>query len=224
MQYLVDIIFVVLGMIFIIRAAQKGFVASALNFAFSFLGTAVAWAFAAAFCEQIYVRFFQPALLSYLNDTFLVNLEGHMQSDWNALLSAVPESLLSLAEQIGITPSLSSLQLSGLVTAEQLESIFFGPIAVFVVKCALFIALSVVLGLVLRLVARLINRAVKRSFLQGLNTALGALFGALQAVLILFIAALCLTAVACAAPESAFATAISDSKICSLAVEILHMI
>ena len=57
-----------------------------------------------------------------------------------------------------------------------------------------------------------------------LNTALGALFGALQAVLVLFIAALCLTAVACAAPESAFATAISDSKICSLAVEILHMI
>ena len=69
MQYLVDIIFVVLGMILIIRAAQKGFVASALNFAFSLLGTAVAWAFAAAFCEQIYVRFFQPTLLSYLNDT-----------------------------------------------------------------------------------------------------------------------------------------------------------
>ena len=221
MQYLIDILLVALGVLFIVKAAQKGFVASALHFAFSLLGTVAAWVLAAAFCEQIYTRFFQPAMLSYLSDTLLANVENQLQTDWNALLSAIPASLLSLAEQIGLD---LSMDFSGVITAEQLENAFFGPVAVFIIKCVLFIVLSILLGIILRFVARIVNRLVKRSFLAGVNTALGALFGTLQAVLVLFIAALCLTAVACATPESSIAVAISNSKICSLAVEILHMI
>ena len=222
MSIVVDLIFVVFAFFVILHAAKKGFVASAFSFASSLLGTVLSWLFAGMLCETVYTRFVKEHLLSFLQNSVLPTAENQVDDDLSAIAASIPDPLLDLARQLGLWDGGTAMDLSSIVNVQQLESAFLGPIAVFLVKCVLFVLFSIILGIVFRLLASLLNRLVKHSFLRGANIALGALFGALQSALLVFVLALCLTAICIPSAETSFAAAVADSKICGLAVEILH--
>ena len=222
MSVAIDVILICIAAVIILHAAKKGFVASALSFAFSLLGTVLSWLAAGMLCEQVYDRFVKVRLLSVINDSIIPAMENRADAGIESVLSVIPQPILDLAQQLGIWDGSAMSHLSSVVDASQWESAFFGPLATFLVKCVLFAVFSVILGIILRLLAGFINRLVKRSFLRGVNSALGALFGLLESALLLFVLSLCLTAICIPAADTSFASAVAESKICGLAVEILH--
>lgn len=222
---LIDIILIILIAVIVVMGIKKGFIASVLEFAFSFLGTAVSWLVAANTCGAVYDKYFKAKLIEQLNDKFIPAVADKASSGINSILSAVPESILNLAEKIGIT-NIDELFLnaSGIADVSALEKNFFGPVAVFAVKCILFICLSVVIGILFRLVTKLIAKAVKNSPVKGLNFLLGGLFGFCKATIIILVVSLVSVYVSYLAPQNSFSVAVSQSKICSLAVDILNLI
>lgn len=225
MNYILDICFIAVIAVILVRSAKRGFVLSALEFAFSLLGTAVSWTLAAMFCDEVYARFVKEKLMTYLNNTLLPGLENIASTDINAVLNAIPKPLLSAGQSLGLITSDSlSVDLSGALTAEKLESAFLGPIAIFAVKALLFVVLALVLGVLLRLVAHGVSRLVKASPLKIVNTLLGGLFGLLKGGLIVLVVALAVTSISYAIPNSEIAQAIDQSKICGFAVDILNLI
>lgn len=225
MNYIIDIVFIALCAMITIRAAKRGFVLSALEFGFSLVGTAVSWVLSASLCEDVYTRLIREKMMTYLNDKLLPSLQAASTTDIQSVLNAIPKPLISAAEHLGIFSSdnLTS-SLSGLLTAEKLESVLLGPVAIFFAKTILFVCFSLLIGIILRFAAHAISRLVKASPLKSVNALLGALFGLLKGSLIVLVFSLALTAFSYAIPESSFSDFISQSKICGFAVDILTLI
>lgn len=222
---ILDIVFSVFALIIVIEGVKKGFVSSVLEFAFAFLSSAVAWVVAAKTCNTVYNNYFREMLLSKLNERLIPSVSSNTAEGVSNVLSAVPDSVMNLAEKLGIgdlkLPNTDSLIP---LTADNLEKNFFGPIAVFAVKCLIFVVLAVLLGIVFRIISNLISRAIKGSVFAGLNYLLGGIFGFCKATVIVLIISLIFVGISYALPQFSFSALISQSKICGFAVEILNII
>ncbi len=215
MNYIIDIIIAAMAVIICVYSIKRGFVLSALEFAFSFVGTVISWFAAGQLCEPIYNGFIRERVLGYIDSAIVGSA---------SVTPEIPESVIALGNKLGIFGENVSLDFSELITADKIESALLGPIAVFAVKCVSFILCSVILGILLKFAARAISKIVNRSPLKGVNSLLGGIFGLLKSGLIAVIAATAFVFISYLMPDSGFATAVASSKICGLAVEILNML
>ncbi|MBR1810483.1 MAG: CvpA family protein [Clostridia bacterium] len=220
MIHLIDILLGALCLIFAAVAAKKGFAAAALRFILSIVATAVSWLLAARFCQSFYDAFVRQRLLGYISKQLLPKLDA-ATSTMNDFLSSLPAWIVSMTEKLGIHIGDAASQS---ITAERIETAYFGPLALFIVKTVLFVVFSLILGILFAIIAKIIAGRIKDSAARPLDITLGAALGLLHGVLVVFVLALILYAITYAVPNSEYAKYVNASFICRIAVEILNLI
>lgn len=221
MYYLIDILLAFVCLFFAAVAAKKGFIKAMLDIVFSILASVGAWYLAAALCDDIYRLFLREKMIGYISDNVMEGLSSSVDS----LASSVPQWIVDTAVNAGIIrdPTTISAELSSTATAASIEQAFIGPIAVYVVKAALFVLLAFLFGVILRIISHFIGKAVRRSAVRTPDIILGAVFGILKGLVVSLIVALFLYFLAFMIPGSDFTKYIDHSYFCKYAVLLLNI-
>lgn len=219
MEYIVDIIILVIFGAIVISSVRKGFFKSLFELAGTLISLAVARALSDGFAPKVFDTFVRKGAEGYLG-----NALGDVGTKDYALqaqeaLNSIPEALNGIMSLMGIDKAamlekIQSADLGGANLVESLMTSVVEPVGTAVVQFVLFIILAVAVGFVLKIAVRLLDGIIKKlPAVKQLNSALGAVFGVLRGIIIVAIISMLIGVVASFIGNEEFIEIVNNSII-----------
>lgn len=193
MEYIVDIIIILIFGGIVISSLKKGFFKSLFELAGTLISLAISRALSEGFAPQIFDAFVRKGAESYLKNTLGTIGTTDYIAQAQETLNAIPDSLGGIMSLMGIDKQvmlekIESADLGGSNLIESLMSSVVEPVGTAVVQFVLFIILAIVVGFLLKIVVRLLDGIIKKlPAVKQLNSILGAVFGVLRGIIVVAI-------------------------------------
>jgi uncharacterized membrane protein required for colicin V production len=219
MEYIVDIVILVIFGGIVISSVRKGFFKSLFELAGTLISLAVARVLSEGFAPQIFNGFVRKGAEAYLG-----NALGEVGTKDYALqaqeaLNSIPEALNGIMNLMGIDKAamlekIQSADLGGANLVESLMTSVVEPVATAVLQFVLFVILAVVVGFILKIIVRLLDGIIKKlPAVKQLNSALGAVFGVLRGIIVVAVISMLIGVVASFIGNEAFIEIVNNSII-----------
>ena len=219
MEYIVDIIILVVFGGIVISSIKKGFFKSLFELAGTLISLVIARTMSEGFAPQVFDSFVRKSA-----ETYLGNALGEVGTKDYALqaqeaLNSIPEALSGIMNLMGIDKAamlekIQSADLSGNNLVESLMTSVIEPVAVAVLQFVIFIILAVAVGFLLKIVVRLLDGIIKKlPAVKQLNSALGAVFGVFRGIIVVAILSMLLSIVASFIGNETFIELVNNSII-----------
>ena len=219
MEYIVDIIILVVFGGIVISSIKKGFFKSLFELAGTLISLVIARTMSEGFAPQVFDSFVRKSA-----ETYLGNALGEVGTKDYALqaqeaLNSIPEALSGIMNLMGIDKAamlekIQSADLSENNLVESLMTSVIEPVAVAVLQFVIFIILAVAVGFLLKIVVRLLDGIIKKlPAVKQLNSALGAVFGVFRGIIVVAILSMLLSIVASFIGNETFIELVNNSII-----------
>ena len=196
MEYILDLIFIVLAVVMIILGAKKGLIKALLDGLSTIASGIIAYILATPVAKVIYDAFVRGVVKS----EFLKGLNdsgtdfGSISEKVNALVNELPEGALAIASKFGfdvngaISNVVSSAPDSNESLVETLMTNIGDNIFLKITEAVTMFALFIIVSIALTFVIRLLNKVVKKlPVIKQANKLAGGLLGLVKAVVIIFV-------------------------------------
>lgn len=219
MEYIVDIIIILIFGGIVISSVKKGFFKSLFELA----GTLISLVISRALSEGLAPAFFDSFIRKGA-ETYLAGTLGDIGTKDYALqaqetLNAIPEALNGIMSLMGIDKEamlqkIQEADLGGSNLVESLMTNVVEPMGTAIVQFILFIILAVVVGFILKVVVKLLDGIIRKlPAVKQLNTALGAVFGVIRGIIIVAIISMLVSIVASFIGNEQFIEIVNNSII-----------
>ena len=219
MEYIVDIIILVIFAAIVISSIRKGFFKSLFELAGTLISLAISRALSEGFAPQVFDTFIKKGAEAYLaNALGDVGTKDYVLQAQETL-NSIPEALNGIMSLMGIDKQMllekvQNADLGGANLVESLMSSVVGPVATAVVQFVLFVILAVVVGFVLKIVVKLLDGVIKKlPAVKQLNTGLGAVFGVLRGIIVVAIISMLIGIIASFIGNETFIEVVNNSII-----------
>lgn len=219
MEYIVDIIILVIFAAIVISSIRKGFFKSLFELAGTLISLAISRALSEGFAPQVFDTFIKKGAEGYLaNALGDVGTKDYVLQTQETL-NSIPEALNGIMSLMGIDKQMllekvQNADLGGANLVESLMSSVVGPVATAVVQFVLFVILAVVVGFVLKIVVKLLDGVIKKlPAVKQLNTGLGAVFGVLRGIIVVAIISMLIGIIASFIGNETFIEVVNNSII-----------
>lgn len=219
MEYIVDIIIILIFGGIVISSVRKGFFKSLFELAGTLISLIISRALSQGFAPVVFNSFVRKGA-----ETYLGNALGDVGTTDYALqaqetLNSIPEALNGIMSLMGIDKQviiekIESANLGGSNLIESLMTNVVEPIGTAIVQFILFIILAVVVGFLLKAIVRLLDGIIKKlPAVKQLNTALGAVLGVLRGIIVVALISMLIGIVASFIGNEEFIETVNNSVI-----------
>ena len=219
MEYIVDIIILVIFGGIVISSVRKGFFKSLFELIGTLLSLVFARALSEGFAPQVFDSFIRKGAESYLGNALgEVGTKDYVLQAQEAL-NSIPEALNGIMSLMGIDKAamlekIQGADLGGANLVESLMTSVVEPVGTAVLQFILFIILAVVIGFVLKVAVKLLDGIIKKlPAVKQLNKGLGAAFGVLRGIIVVAIISMLLGIVASFIGNETFIEIVNNSII-----------
>jgi uncharacterized membrane protein required for colicin V production len=208
-----DIALIAIIAIGIFDGYKKGFVKIVL----SFVAILISWFFASELSQPAAVWVSENIIQGWATGAIENLIADSIGKGTEAVLSAIPESLINIGTQAGVSFSEIAAQVGGSVdaaqAAQQIYEAIENNIVISIARIASFVVIFVILNAVLSVAVRLISKLFKLPGLNLVNRLLGASVGAAKGVFLAAIINVAISFIVMVAPESAISVAAEQSVV-----------
>ena len=219
MEYIVDIIILVIFGAIVISSAMKGFFKSLFELAGTLISLAISRALSEGFAPQVFDTFIRKGA-----ETYLGNALGNVGTKDYVLqaqetLNSIPEALNGIMSLMGIDKAaiiekIQGADLGGANLVESLMTSVVEPVATAVVQFIIFVILAVVIGFILKIAVKLLDGIIKKlPAVKQLNRVLGAVFGVFRGIIVVAIISMLIGIVASFIGNETFIEVVNNSVI-----------
>lgn len=187
----IDLIIVGIMILFAIIGSYRGIFLTIVNFIRFVLGMFLCVFTSTTYSKPIYDTFLKEKIISWVNDKIIVsnNLED-ISSKMNDALSSMPEFVLN---SMNLKPSALDKVLDTDKLAVSITNTYLEPIAIGIIKVALFLAVFILFFALTGLVISLIRKHNKKKreennkhTLKDIDRIIGCVFGLLKGAVVVF--------------------------------------
>ena len=222
MEYIVDIIIIIIFGGIVISSVRKGFFKSLFELAGTLISLVISRALSEGFAPTFFDIFVRKGAQAYLGNALgdVGTKDYTLQAQ--EVLNSIPEALNGIMSLMGIDKQvmlekIQSADLGGNNLVESLMTNVVEPMGTAVLQFILFIIFAVVVGFVLKFVVRLLDKIIKKlPAVKQLNTALGAVFGVLRGIIIVAVISMLISIVASFIGNEQFIEIVNNSVIVDL--------
>lgn len=186
MNFILDIVILVIIAVFVIIGIKRGFVQSAARFVGAILAAVFSSILGGAAAQWIFDTLFRESLTEKIGNS--INESVSAGANASNFISTLPDFIVRILEDAGITEQSIG---SGLESTQQqvAQAIVDGlaPAFVGIIKIVTVIVLFMIFMFVVNLIANFLNGVVSLPVLSSLNSLLGIGFGVLRAVVLIWI-------------------------------------
>ena len=219
MEYIVDIIFLVIFGGIIISSVRKGFFKSLFELVGTLISLLIARALSEGFAPQVFDTLIRKGAETYLGNTLgEVGTKDYVLQA-QEIINSIPEALNGIMSLMGIdkTAVLDKIQGADLGGANLVESLMTSvvePVGTAILQFVLFIILAVVIGFVLKIAVKLLDGIIKKlPAVKQLNKGLGAVFGVFRGIIVVAVLSMLLGIVASFIGNETFIELVNNSII-----------
>ena len=219
MEYIVDIIIVLIFGVIVVTSMKKGFFKSLFELAGTLISLAISRFLSESLAPVVFDSFISKGAQTYLEKALGSAGTKDYALQAQETLNSIPEALNGIMGLMGIDKQvilekIQSADLGGNNMVESLMSNVVEPVATAIVQFILFAVLAVVVGFVLKLVVRLLDGIIKKlPAVKQLNTTLGAVFGVLRGIIVVAIISMLIGIVASFIGNEEFIEIVNNSII-----------
>jgi len=222
LEYAVDIVLLILFAGMVVSGAAKGFVKTVLGMVAMLAALFAAYQLSALLAPAVYNTFISEkvteAIQTKLSSAADAEVAAHQIS---AVMSAIPDLVLSIASAIGIrtggiAEKINSLDNTGANIAKELADNVAAPVITAVVHAVLFAVILAVAYVLLTAVVRLIDKIFKLPVLKSANRIMGGLLGAVKGMILVYLVCVILEIAAGLGKDTFIAQAAESSKIAGI--------
>lgn len=221
MEFIVDIILLMIFAAIVIMGAVNGFVKTVLGIVAALAAFLIAYKLSAVFAPQFYESFLNERVFEAIKAR-LVDAQdaSSVTKQATAVLASIPEFVINIAASIGIstngiTERIRGLDNTGTAIAKELTDSVAAPIITAVVHAILFAVLVAVLYVIFMVVVKLIDKIFKLPLLKTANKIMGALLGAVKGIVLIFLICIIVEIVVGVGKDTVFTSAVESSRIVS---------
>ena len=219
MEYIVDIVIILIFGAIVITSMKKGFFKSLFELAGTLISLAISRALSEGLAPQFFDTFIRKGAESYLATSL-----GDIGTKDYALqaqetLNAIPEALNGIMSLMGIDKAamiekIESADLGGSNLVESLMTNVLEPMGTAIVQFILFVILAVAVGFVLKFAVKLLDGIIKKlPAVKQLNKGLGAAFGVLRGIIVVAIISMLISIIASFIGNEEFIEMVNNSVI-----------
>ena len=219
MEYIVDIIIVLIFGVIVVTSMKKGFFKSLFELAGTLISLAIARLLSESFAPAVFDSFISKGAQTYLEKALGSAGTKDYALQAQETLNSIPEALNGIMSLMGIDKQvilekIQSADLGGSNMVESLMSNVVEPMGTAIVQFILFAILAVVVGFVLKVVVKLLDGIIKKlPAVKQLNTTLGAVFGVLRGIIVVAIISMLIGIVASFIGNEEFIEIVNNSII-----------
>ena len=219
MEYIVDIIIVLIFGVIVVTSMKKGFFKSLFELAGTLISLAIARLLSESFAPAVFDSFISKGAQTYLEKALGSAGTKDYALQAQETLNSIPEALNGIMGLMGIDKQvilekIQSADLGGSNMVESLMSNVVEPMGTAIVQFILFAVLAVVVGFVLKVVVKLLDGIIKKlPAVKQLNTTLGAVFGVLRGIIVVAIISMLIGIVASFIGNEEFIEIVNNSII-----------
>jgi len=219
MEFVVDIILLMIFALIVIFGAVNGFVKTVLGIVATIAAFILAYELSALLAPKLYESFLNERVFETIKSR-LVNAKDAKSAaqQATAVLSAIPAFVINIAAAIGIdtkgiAEKIKGLNNSSTAIAKELTDNIAAPIVTAVVHAILFAVILAVFYILFMVVVRIIDKIFKLPFLKTANKIMGALLGAVKGLAVVYLLCIVLAIVTGISKNTVIAQAIESSKV-----------
>ena len=219
MEYIVDIIILVIFGAIVISSATKGFFKSLFELAGTLISLAISRALSEGFAPQVFDTFIRKGAETYLGNALgTVGTKDYVLQAQETI-NSIPEALNGIMSLMGIDKAaiiekIQGADLGGANLVESLMTSVVEPVATAVVQFIIFVILAVVIGFILKIAVKLLDGIIKKlPAVKQLNRVLGAVFGVLRGIIVVAIISMLIGIVASFIGNETFIEVVNNSVI-----------
>lgn len=219
MEYIVDIIIILIFGGIVISSMRKGFFKSLFELAGTLISLVISRALSQGLAPQFFDSFIRKGAEGYLEKTLgTLGTTDYVQQAQETL-NAIPDALGGIMSLMGIDKQvmlekIESADLGGSNLIESLMSSVVEPVGTAIVQFILFVILAVAVGFILKIVVRLLDGIIRKlPAIKQLNSVLGAVFGVLRGIIVIAIISMLIGIVASFIGNESFIEIVNNSVI-----------
>ncbi len=219
MEYIVDIIIILIFGGIVISSMRKGLFKSLFELAGTLISLLISRALSEGFAPQVFNSLIRKGAEGYLENTLgSLGTTDYVQQAQEAL-NAIPDALGGIMSLMGIDKQImlekiESADLGGSNIIESLMSSVIEPVGTAIVQFILFVIFAVAVGFLLKIVVRLLDGIIKKlPAVKQLNSVLGAVFGVIRGIIVVAIISMLIGIVASFIGNEAFIEIVNNSII-----------
>lgn len=219
MEYIVDIIIILIFGGIVISSVRKGFFKSLFELVGTLMSLIISRVLSEGFAPQAFDAFIRKGAESYLENTLGTLGKTDYVSQAQQTLQSIPESLNGIMSLMGIDKQvmlekIESADLGGSNIIESLMSSVVEPVGTAIVQFVLFVILAVAVGFILKIAVKLLDSVIKKlPAVKQVNSVLGAVFGILRGIIVVAVISMLIGIVASFTGNEAFIEIINNSVI-----------
>lgn len=221
MNYIIDIVILVIFAVCIITGVIKGFVKSLMDLITNILAVIVARILSVQLAPQFFERFFENTIATKL-ETEIATLGSSATEQVQSALNSIPESMNGFLSLLGmdiqaVTESLSQqISASGGNVLDALMLNVVTPVMTVILKIILFVAIFVLSIFILKLFTFVIEKFAELPVIKQANGIFGGVFGAVKGIVVAAVLCFAITLLAGFIDNGTFLAAVENSKIVSI--------
>lgn len=228
MNYIVDIVLLLVIAYSVIVAVKKGFLRMLLEFIAYIVAIVSATLSANHFAPKLYESYFKDGvyrgLQARMGDSETIQIIDQARD----AISSVPGELRAVAEKFGVnvtglTEKLEGMNHDGSVSLGIIADDIVAPIIISVCKITIFVLVTVIIIAILRIVISAINNIFKLPVLRTVNGLLGGVLGFILGLIKVFLLVVILIIVAAIANNEMITKAVDASNICDFVTNISYI-
>ncbi len=219
MEYIVDIIIIIIFGGIVISSVKKGFFKSLFELAGTLISLVISRALSVGFAPKVFDAFVSKGAEAYLENALGAVGTTDYALQAQETLNSIPEALNGIMSLMGIDKQviLEKIETADLGGSNLIESLITNvvePMGTAILQFILFIIFAVVVGFLLKIVVRLLDGIIRKlPAVKQLNTALGAVFGVLRGIIIVAIISMLIGIVASFIGNEEFIEIVNNSVI-----------
>ena len=219
MEYIVDIIIILIFGAIVISSMRKGFFKSLFELVGTLLSLAISRALSEGLAPQLFDTFIRKGAETYLGNALgTVGTKDYVLQAQETL-NSIHEALNGIMSLMGIDKAaiiekIQGADLGGANLVESLMTSVVEPVATAVVQFIIFVILAVVIGFVLKIAVKLLDGILKKlPAVKQLNRGLGAVFGVFRGIIVVAIISMLIGIVASFIGNETFIEVVNNSVI-----------
>ncbi len=228
MNFIVDLAFIVLIVVVVVRASQKGFVSTMVDTFSVVISSVASYIFTPKVAQFLYDSFIRESVSRKFEKALdEISLNANPSDKFSAMFETLPEGAVKLAQSLNLVnvgAVSSGFGASGAVENQQLITTFLNDFAynvmITITKIVTFFALLVIFSLLVKFISSFLENINKIPFIGKFNSALGGVFGVLKAVVIVLVVCTVMYFIVASSDNTTVVSAISNSKLYHLITEV----
>ncbi len=219
MEYIVDIILILIFAAVVASSAKRGFFRSLIDLAGSIVAFVAARLFSQSIAPEIYESYVAPEIENILGEKLGNIAATDYAAQLEEALASIPEAFNGVLEIIGINKEmmlekLSEAELSGAGIVESVMTSVVNPLGTALVGFVLTTVVAMTLIIVIKIVAALADKAIKKlPVIKSCNSLLGGVFGVLRGVISVVVISMLLSVAASFIKNPELITSVNNSFI-----------